>query len=255
MISFIRELYGRNPLLYIFGWVCLVGAMIGIVLTFTDTTTVLGINAWIKPVKFLLSVWIFSWTMGWYLFYLEKPGKSLYYSFMVVIVMSFELFVIIWQAANGRLSHFNTSSSLYLSLYNAMGIAIVVLTFWTVYIAVLFFIKKKFLAPMPYIWGIRLGLVMFVIFSLEGGIMATQLQHTVGAADGGSGLPFINWSDAYGDLRVAHFFGIHSLQLLPLTGYFITRTNRQVFLIAALYFVMVSILLVQALYEIPVWRR
>lgn len=255
MISFIRELYGRNPLLYIFGWVCLVGAMIGIVLTFTDHTMVLGINAWIKPVKFLLSVWIFSWTMGWFLYHLQAPGKSLYYSVMVVLVMSFELFVIIWQAANGRLSHFNISSSFYLSLYNAMGVAIVILTLWTIYIAVLFFKKKKFDAPMPYIWGIRLGLIMFVIFSFEGGIMATQLQHTVGAADGGSGIPFINWSDAYGDLRVAHFFGIHSLQLLPLTGYFIAKTNRQVFVVAALYFVLVTIMLVQAMAAIPVWRN
>jgi hypothetical protein len=192
--------------------------------------------------------------MGWYLYYLQKPGKSLYYSFMVIIVMSFELFVIIWQAANGRLSHFNTSSPLYLNLYNAMGGAIVILTLWTLYIAILFFVKKDFSLPLPYIWGIRLGLIMFVIFSFEGGVMAARLSHTVGDADGGSGIPFLNWSDAYGDLRVAHFFGMHSLQILPLTGYYFARTNKQVFLVAALYFIMVSIMLVQALSQIPLWR-
>jgi hypothetical protein len=254
MISFIRNLYARNPILYIFGWLCLVGAMIGIVMIFFDNTLVLGINAWIKPVKFLLSIWIFSWTMGWFLYYLQAPGKSLYYSFMVVIVMAFELFVIIWQAANGRLSHFNISSPLYMNLYNAMGIAIGILTIWTAYIAVLFFVKKDFTVPMPYIWGIRLGLIMFVIFSIEGGVMAARLSHTVGAADGGSGIPFVNWSDAYGDLRVAHFFGIHSLQILPLTGFYIARTNRQVFVVALLYFAMVTIMLVQALSQIPLWR-
>jgi hypothetical protein len=228
--------------------------MITIVMMFFNDTRVLGINAWIKPTKFLLSIWIFSWTMGWYLYYLQKPGKSLYYSFMVIIVMSFELFVIIWQAANGRLSHFNTSSPLYLNLYNAMGGAIVILTLWTLYIAILFFVKKDFSLPLPYIWGIRLGLIMFVIFSFEGGVMAARLSHTVGDADGGSGIPFLNWSDAYGDLRVAHFFGMHSLQILPLTGYYFARTNKQVFLVAALYFIMVSIMLVQALSQIPLWR-
>ena len=228
--------------------------MICIVLIFFNNTVVLGINAWIKPAKFLLSSWILAWTMGWYLYYLEAPGKSLYYSVMVVIVMAFELFVITWQAANGRLSHFNTSSSFYLTLYNAMGVAIVILVLWTVYITILFFRKKNFIVPMPYIWGIRLGLVFFIIFSFEGGIMATRLAHTVGALDGGSGLPFVNWSDAYGDLRVAHFFGIHSLQILPLTGYFIARNNKQIFLVAFLYFAMVSIMLWQALSQVPIWR-
>jgi hypothetical protein len=254
MVSFIRNLYARNPLLYIFGWLCLVGAMICIVMIFFDNTTVLGINAWIKPTKFLLSIWIFAWTMGWFLYYLQKPGKSLYYSMMVVLVMSFELFVIIWQAANGRLSHFNTSSPLYLQLYNAMGVAIGILTLWTFYINILFFVKKDFTVPMPYIWGIRLGLLMFVIFSIEGGVMAARLSHTVGAEDGGAGIPFVNWSNAYGDLRVAHFFGIHSLQLLPLTGYFIAKNNKQVFMVAGLYFLLVSIMLVQALSRIPLWR-
>jgi hypothetical protein len=228
--------------------------MITITLIFYSNTMVLGINAWIKPTKFLLSIWIFSWTMGWYLYYLQRPGKSLYYSFMVIIVMSFELFVIIWQAANGRLSHFNTSSPLYLTLYNAMGGAIVTLVLWTLYITILFFRKKDFTLPKPYVWGIRLGLIMFVIFSLEGGVMSAHLSHTVGAADGGSGLPFVNWSNAYGDLRVAHFFGMHSLQILPLTGYYFARTNRQIFLAAALYFIMVCIMLAQALSQIPIWR-
>src|SRR5688572_30218275 len=136
MLRFLNNLRARNPLLYFFGWLCVVATMVCLVLMFLDNTKVLGINAWIKPVKFLLSVWIFSWTMGWFLYYLQSPGKALYYSMMVVLVMSFELFVIIWQAGNGRLSHFNTDSPLYLNLFNAMGVAIMILTIWTAYITV-----------------------------------------------------------------------------------------------------------------------
>ncbi len=95
---------------------------------------------------------------------------------------------------------------------------------------------------------------MFIIFSLEGGFMAAQLRHTVGAADGGEGIPFVNWSGAYGDLRVAHFFGLHALQVLPLTGYFLARTNKQLFLVAALYFTWVSIMFLQAMQGIPLYR-
>lgn len=164
MSFFFKNLYSRNAVLYYFGWLCLLAAAVTTVMIFADDTIVLGINAWIKPTKFLLSTVIFAWSMGWYLYYLESPRKTISYTVMTVLVMSFELVIITWQAANGRLSHFNISSPLYLNLYNAMGVAIVILVFWTLYINVVFFTKKNINAPRPYIWGIRLGLLMFIIF-------------------------------------------------------------------------------------------
>jgi len=46
-----------------------------------------------------------------------------------------------------------------------MGIAISVLVAWTGYISYLFFRQKKFTVPMPYIWGIRLGIILFAVFA------------------------------------------------------------------------------------------
>jgi len=63
--------------------------------------------------------------------------------------------------------------------------------------------------------GITLGGLLFVVGSFEGGAMSALSTHTVG---GGYTLPVFGWT-LVGDFRVAHFVGLHSLQVLPLAGY------------------------------------
>src|SRR5687768_5969352 len=97
MENFFVELHRRNPLLSAFGWICLIGGLICAVMTqFTDTI-VLGINAFIKPMKFFFSICIFCWTIAWYLFYLQMPRRVKSYSVMVVVVFIVELAIIVWQ--------------------------------------------------------------------------------------------------------------------------------------------------------------
>jgi hypothetical protein len=252
-MKFLQQLRDRNPVLYYFGWIYFIGGVISLIMTQTFDIIVLGINAWIKPMKFFFSIWLFCWTMAWYLYYLDKKRAVKAYTWMVVIVMIIEQIIITWQAANGRLSHFNTTTALYSILFSVMGVAITVLTFWTGVIGYYFFKQKQFSVPMPYIWGIRLGIIIFVIFAFEGGVMATRLAHTVGAPDGGPGLPIVNWSTEYGDMRVAHFIGIHALQILPLVGNYITRSNRGIQLFSAGYFILTAVLLIMAFQKMPLF--
>ncbi|MBC7570787.1 MAG: hypothetical protein H7319_13770 [Spirosoma sp.] len=240
-------LKSRNAVLYGFGLICLISSGICLVLAGITTTQVLGINAFIKPAKFFVSTWVFCWTMGWYTHLLPQRSRVLTYSRGVVVIMTFELAIVTGQAALGKLSHFNISSAFDGLLFSLMGLAITVFTGWTAYVGYLFFRYKPIAVSPAYLWGIRLGILLFVLFAFEGFMMASRLAHTVGAPDGGPGLAVTNWSRGHGDLRVAHFLGMHALQLIPLFGYYVARRPRQVILLATGYFLLVTLLLTQAL--------
>ncbi len=248
MNTFLSELKTRNELLYWFGLICLACAVVCLIMTFVSTKQVLGINAWIKPLKFFLSTVIFSWTMGWLMFYLQEEKKVTVYNWVVISVFAFELIYIVCQAAKGELSHFNISSPFKGMMFSLMGIAISIMTAWTGYIAFLFFQKSFPQLPVAYVWGIRLGLVLFVIFAFAGGIMGAKLSHNVGGEMIASkGLPLVNWSKQFGDLRVAHFFGMHALQILPLIGFYFSKTKSSIIIIAIVYAILVTASLLQAL--------
>lgn len=247
MDALLTTLKRRNTVLYWFGLFNLLGCLVCAGLALTTTQQILGLNAFIKPAKFFVSIALFSWTMAWFTGLLPQRRKVAVYSWVIVTTLTFEMIIITGQAALGKLSHFNVTSFVDARLFDVMGLAITVLTIWTGYIGYLFFNLTSTAVQPGYLWGIRLGILIFVIFAFEGFLMAFRLSHTVGAADGGPGLPVLNWSVRYGDLRVAHFFGMHALQLLPLLGYYVTRRPFQIIALAAVYFLGVSFLLMQAL--------
>ena len=247
MNTFFSTLKSRNTVLYYFGWLCLLGVLVCAVLAGINHVKVLGINAFIKPGKFFISIAIFCWTMAWYTGYLSQRRKVRIYSWVVVIAMVIELVIITGQAALGKLSHFNITSFFDARLFNVMGAAITILTIWTGYVGYLFFRTQPSVISSSYLWAIRIGILVFVIFAFEGFAMAIRLSHTVGSPDGSPGLPVMNWSTQYGDLRIAHFFGMHALQLIPLFGYYVARRPVQVILFSVCYVGIVTFLLAEAL--------
>lgn len=209
----------KQPSLYYFGWVNLIAVAGLLVLYLVDPRLVAGENVWHKPIKFALSIWIAAWSFA--LIFPLHPDEKRFrrLGFLMMLMVALEIILITFQAARGVRSHFNVTTWYDGMIFNLMGLGI---TAHTVFVGIAAWQFLKLPADgkinPALLWGIRLGLLFFVVFSLEGFVMAARMAHTVKLLDGGPGIPITNWSREGGDLRVAHFFGLHSLQLLPVLG-------------------------------------
>jgi hypothetical protein len=208
-----------------------------------DGRLVLGASVWAKPAKFGASVALTAFTLALLLRHLEVPARGRRWAVgLVTWLIALELAIITVQAARGVPSHFNAATPVDVALFAIMGIGIAVVTLAIGYLGVRAF-RQRF-TDRALGWGIRLGFATMLFGSAIGGLMTTptaaqraQLRagehpalvgaHTVGAPDGGPGLPVTLWNRQAGDLRVPHFIGLHALQLLPLAGWLLGRRRRR----------------------------
>jgi hypothetical protein len=217
-------LHRRDRVLAFGGWLMVAGLVAAAMGLAFDTRMILGINAWIKPIKFLSSIAIFLWTMAWFMAEADARHRRrlVIIRWTMVLAMVGEIALISMQAGRGTTSHFNIQTPFDAAVFNAMGVLIVANS-----LAAAWFLTT--LRPVTsdragYLWGIRAGLLVFVLGSFEGFMMVANMGHAVPGPDGGPGLPFVNWSTTGGDLRIAHFLGLHALQVLPLAGFVLDRT-------------------------------
>lgn len=245
-----RGLFVDRPLT-ILGWVMVLtflGTLVGLAF---DLRIITGAPAWLKPAKFSISVSIYCFTLVWLLGFLKnRPRLVRLATRTIVFSLAVEMIVIIAQAARGTTSHFNMSTPLNSFLWITMGAFIMVVWAMTFVLTVVLIRQPQ--SDRPFAWSLRWGLIISLlgmataffmvrptpgqIASAHGmhpnGVQAKIIgSHSVGVPDGGPGLPVLGWSTAGGDLRVAHFVGLHGLQVLPFFGWLITRNKqRQSFL-------------------------
>ncbi|WP_340201886.1 hypothetical protein [Ascidiimonas sp. W6] len=199
--------------------VCILGLVI-------DKRMLLGVNVWIKPLKFTISIAIYIITTSFLLsIYPYSKRKKGIINGIVSWSLLIELGIIICQAARGVQSHYNVSTGFDAILYMSMGL----LTGINVFIIIVLMIdslRLKLKTKKSIQWSIFLGLTIIFFSSWIGGQMISQLSHSVGVADGGAGLPLVNWSTVAGDLRIAHFFGLHGIQIIPLFAFWLSKKSN-----------------------------
>jgi hypothetical protein len=200
--------------------VCVVGLLV-------DHRQVTGIDTWLKPLKFSLSILLYSVTWAWLIAHLPKWRRVAHVTGTVIAAaLTVEQILIVAAAAAGTTSHFNVSTGFATAVWAVMAVSITVLYVCTFLTTILVFFLRL---PTPSVtFAVRAGgliaLVGLGLAYLMTGPTGSQLAdfrgiagaHTVGLADGGPGLPLLGWSTVGGDLRIPHFIGMHALQLLPL---------------------------------------
>lgn len=225
-----------------------------------DSRTVNDIDVWIKPLKFAASLSLYFATLAWFWAYLPAVRGRFLDRFAVLSVglVVFEMGYIILQSARGVGSHFNTATPIEALMFTLMGIAALVITALPLAAGVAVArAPASDLAP-AYRLSVVVGLVLTTLLGAGAGIaISLNGGHWVAAAHTDlGGFPVFGWTRQGGDLRVAHFFGLHAMQILPLAGWLIARRRRPeatrlVWLVAAGFTALTVWTLVEALMGRP----
>lgn len=247
MLSIIQdalELFWRtNKAMTLFFFATFGFLAIGVIGLLFDPRQVLNAPTSAKDVKFSISLVFYTATMLWMFSYINlRPRLKSTVLTASAIILFAEMVMIVIQGARGVPMHFNVSTPLDAALWSAMGASIMV--FYVINIVGFILFLRQPMTDRTLAWSMKLGmLIMLVGFgvaflmtgptnvqmaSMEQGALPTLIgAHTVGAPDGGSGLPLVGWSTTYGDLRIAHFIGLHGPQALALFGFVLILWSRR----------------------------
>jgi hypothetical protein len=275
MDTLLVRLRRAAPALTIVGFVMAVDLVVCLIGLAVDGRVITGAPAWLKPAKFALSTMIASWSFAYCIASTSIwPRFARVLDILLAAGLFLEIALIDMQAARGTSSHFNNGTHFDVMVYAVMGVSIACI--WLSMLLLTIVLFRQPFAESAWGWSLRLGMVLALFGTGSGGLMtlpsSQQLAeahagggmpmvgaHTVGAPDGGRGLPVTGWSAEHGDLRIAHFIGMHGLQVLPLLAWWIARrrlperTQRHlVFSFAASYLALFFLLLWQAFRGQPI---
>jgi hypothetical protein len=225
--GFFRELDATDPVLSRLGWALLLVIPIFAALAMFLPAGAAAVNPWIKPIKFSMSFSTFASTISLLLLALRIPKWQLTLVRRAIAAsVALEILSLAAQAWRSAY-HLSGQSLLDTSLAQVTNSMVMVNTAIICWMLALFCANRVHPDKIdwPMVSAIRYSIMIFLAGNAIGGYMLARGSHTVGAADGGAGLPFVNWSVIGGDLRIAHFIAIHAIQIVPLFAYILAQMS------------------------------
>ncbi|WP_158888369.1 hypothetical protein [Amycolatopsis anabasis] len=209
-----------------------------------DDRTLANQPIWLKTFKFTISIAIYAVTLAWLLSLLPKGRRAGWWMGAVVAAgMGLDMVLMVVQMiGRGRRLHFNLADESDRMIHNLLATGAYATLLAMIVVAGILCFQR--LPNGPQASAVRAGLgltitgLLVAIFMFNPTPEQQRLKqatghsdilgaHSVGATDGGPGLPLLGWSTEGGDLRVPHFIGLHALQLLPLLLIALTALSRR----------------------------
>jgi hypothetical protein len=234
LLRMLGRAWAFSPLLTLAGLANLALIPLFLVAAILDPRIISGAPAWIKPLKFAISIAIFCVTFLWLLTFVQGHTRLVKLAAGITgLGLLIEIVLIAMQVVRGTTSHFNSSTPFDATVFGLMAGFITAVSVCTLLLGI--WLIRQQLPDATFAWGLRLGVFISVVGMMVAFLMtsptADQLAaaqsgagmpligaHAVGVADDGRGLPLLGWSTEGGDLRVPHFVGLHAMQVLPLLG-------------------------------------
>lgn len=186
-----------------------------------DGRTVLGEPVWVKPLKFSVSIALYAAALAWLLDRVRTSRPVRVAAAAACAALLLEQVLISVQAGRGVRSHFNNTTSFDAGVFTAMGALVLVVWAATLVVAVAC-ARHAPADPVTRVVAVA-GTWVVLLGASVGFVLVANHGHSVGAPDGGPGLPLVGWDRTVGDLRPGHFVGLHALQVLIAVAWVLDR--------------------------------
>ena len=152
-----------------------------------DPRLITGAPAWLKPAKFAVSVGIYTATLAWIFSLLPEWTRTRrIVGWTTAVTLVLEVVLIDVQAFRGTTSHFNTSTLLDGVIFSVMGVAILIQTVSTIWVAVALWRQRFQDAALG--WALRLGMAVTIVGAMAGGLMTRPTQQQLEGARAGQAM-------------------------------------------------------------------
>ncbi|MET7770999.1 hypothetical protein [Nocardia sp. NPDC005366] len=207
-----------------------------------DERMLLGESVWLKPLKFGFAFALYGLTLAWLLSLPHRGHRATWWLGAVFATTGVvDVGFIAVQAARGTFSHFNNSDPDPVNVIGQQIFTSGVPGLFLANLVIVLILSWQRLVDRPTARAIHAGLALAVlgmaqaylmgftgkqrVLDADGDVVELVAGHTVidaasrtEAARDVDGMPITHWSTTGGDLRIAHFVGLHAIQVLLLAA-------------------------------------